>query len=157
MGLRENILRDPVSALQLRPFVAVTPDATVRQTVQAMRDKQMGAASIIDDTGKYIGMFNEKMLIRMLTADPSGLDEPVEQHMTRKIYTIKQDDTIAHLIAVMQSWNLRWVTIVDDAGKPTALTGLRGVIEYVADYFPRQVKVQPNDSSKVSIETREGA
>jgi hypothetical protein len=49
------------------------------------------------------------------------------------------------------------VSIVDADGRPTALTGLRGVVEYVADYFPRQVKVQPIDGSKVSIKTREGA
>jgi predicted transcriptional regulator len=157
MGLRENILREPVSVLQLRPYAAVTADATVRQAVDAMRAKQIGAAMIVDEAGKAIGMFNEKMLIRLLINDPKLLDDPVEKHMTRNIFTVQASDSIAKLISTMQNRHLRWVSIVDADGRPTALTGLRGVVEYVADYFPRQVKVQPIDGSKVSIKTREGA
>ncbi|QNN21087.1 CBS domain-containing protein [Planctomycetales bacterium ZRK34] len=157
MGLRENILREPISVLQLRPYAAVTADATVRQAVEAMRDKQIGAAMIVDEAGKTLGMFNEKMLIRLLINDPTLLDEPVEKHMTTNIFTVQASDPIARLISTMQNRRLRWVSINDAEGRPTALTGLRGVVEYVADYFPHQVKVQPIDGSKVSIKTREGA
>lgn len=157
MGLRENILREPISVLQLRPYAAVTADATVRQAVDAMRAKQIGATMIVDEAGKAIGMFNEKMLIRLLINNPKLMDDPIEQHMTRNIFTVQAGDSIAKLISTMQNRRLRWVSIVDEEGRPTALTGLRGVVEYVADYFPHQVKVQPIDGSKVSIKTREGA
>ncbi|MBI1367782.1 MAG: CBS domain-containing protein [Planctomycetes bacterium] len=157
MGLRENILRDPISELTLRPVVAMPRSATVRQTIEAMKRQGIGAAIIVDSDGRAAGMFNEKLLIRLLLESPGSLDEPVEKHMTPRLVTVRESDSIAKLLAIMQEFSLRWVCIIDEQGRPTALTGLRGLIEYVVDYFPRQVKVQPIDKNHVSMRTREGA
>jgi len=76
--------------------------------------------------------------------------------MTRNVISVKQTDTIATLIATMQTRKLRWVTVVDDGGKVVALTGLRGVMEYVVDHHPRSIKSMPI-RRKISMTEREGA
>ena len=51
---------------------------------------------------------------------------------------------------------MRTASDVDDAGRVTGLTGQKGLMEYVAERFPRQIKVQMM-SSKLHMNTREGA
>ncbi len=156
MGLREDIQTQTVSDLVLRPFVAVRGQTTIRQAVAKMKQFNLGAAIIVDDAGKAVGMFDEKKLVRLLNDRPGALDEAVGTHLSQQIVCLPTTATIADLIKLMQSRNLRWVCVVDEEGKPTAMTGLRGVVDFVADYFPRQVKVQPMDV-KLAMEEREGA
>lgn len=156
MTLRENIMTETVVELALRTLVTIKPTDTVRQVCQAMREQKLGAALIVDDAGKPVGMFNEKLLISLLYRKPEGYDEPVSYHMTTNLVCVKQSDKIAELIATMQQRKLRWICVVDDQGKAVALTGLRGVMEYVVEHFPRSVLGHPI-RSKLSINEREGA
>ncbi len=156
MSLTEDIWRDRVSQLALRPLVIVPGDAAVRDACALMRDAKLGAAMILDDDGKPLGMFNEKLLIRLLHNNPAGLDEPVRDHMTTNIHCVRETDTIATLIVVMQKYKLRWVCVTDTSGKATALTGLRGSMEYIVEHFSQQVHTNPL-RSRLSMEQREGA
>jgi len=156
MTLRENILHEPVSSLTLRALVLFSPDRPVREVCQSMRRESLGAALAVDPLGKPIGMFNEKVLIRILAEHPTAMDDPAEQHMTSYVVTVKQSDSIADLIATMQQRRLRWVCVVDEQGKAIALTGLRGVMEYVVDHHPRSIKSMPI-RRKISMTEREGA
>jgi len=156
MALRQEILNEPVSALALRPMIAFSPSDPVRSVCRAMTEGKLGAAIATDADGKPVGMFNEKLLIRLLSHNPAAIDEPADRHMTRNLFCVRDSDTIATLIATMQNRNVRWVCVVDDAGKATAMTGLRGVMEYIVDHVPRWVAVQSMDS-KLAMDEREGA
>jgi CBS domain-containing protein len=156
MGLRENLWRHPISQLSLRKALTVSPAMPVRQAVELMRREKIGAVIAINEAGKPTGMFNEKLLIRLLAYRPEAADEPIGSHLSVRIVCLRRDEPIARLIDVMQKHSLRWVCVVDEEGRAVALTGLRGVMEYVIDYFPRLVKVQPIEA-KLSMEHREGA
>ena len=155
MGLRENLWREPITSLALREAVTVSPSMTVRQTVELMRDRKVGAVITVDAAGKPNGMFTEKLLIRLLAYRSEALNEPVGSHITPRIVCLRRDEPIARVIDVMQKHSLRWVCIVDEAGKAVALTGLRRVMEYVIEHVPRIVKVQPIEP-KLSMQQREG-
>ncbi len=156
MSLSNDILVNHVSDLSLRPLVSVDAKATVRDACALMRDARLGAAMILDDAGRPVGMFNEKLLIRVLNDRPAALDEPVEDHMTRNLRCVCETDPIAELISVMQAYNLRWVCVRDASGKAVALTGLRGAMEYIIDHFAAHVQTHPL-RSRLSMEQREGA
>jgi len=156
MGLSEDVLNDHVSELSLRRLVVAAPQTAVRDVCAMMRDARLGAAMILDDDGQPVGMFNEKLLIRMLHENTAALEEPVENHMTRNLRCVRETDTVAHLITVMQEHKLRWICVVDDTGRATALTGLRGAMEYIVDHFSRHVHTNPL-RSRLSMEQREGA
>jgi CBS domain-containing protein len=156
MGLRSDILNQPVSSLALRPLITVRPSATVHEAIETMRRARLGCVIVIDDAGKPIGMFNEKMLMRMLLEKPDAISQPIRQHMTRNVWSVIEGDTIARLIGVLQVHKLRWACVCDDSGKATAITGLKGLMEHIVDNFPRQCKVQPIRSN-LAIEQREGA
>jgi CBS domain-containing protein len=103
-----------------------------------------------------VGKFTERTLIKLLRKNPAGLDEPIQRHMLTNPDTMRMTDTIGEAIDLMQSKSIRFVIVLDEQGKAVALTGQKGVMEYIAEFFPRQVKVQEMDA-KLSMQKREGA
>ncbi len=156
MGLFDNIISEQLAQLSLRGVLKVDANAIVRDVVDQMKTRSIGAAIIVDQDDKPLGMFNEKILLRLLATSPQSLDDNVESHMTRSVVCINENESIVTLIRIMQDHKLRWICVVDDQGKASALTGLRGVIEYVSDYFARSVAVQPLES-RIAIQQKEGA
>lgn len=156
MGLKKDILNQPIANLKLRDVAIVNTSATVHDAIIAMRNKKLGTVIITDDADLPLGMFNEKILIPLLVDRPNLLNEPATQHMTTKLSHVTTNDTIAHLVHMMQQHNLRWMLVLDDQGRPIAITGLLGVVTYVVEHFQRLIKVQPMQT-KLSIDEREGA
>ncbi len=156
MGLREDILNDPVSTLELRELAAVKRTTTVRDAIGLMRENRVGCVVVLDDQGRPLGKFTERLLIKLLLEHPDQLDHPVERHMAGDWASVRKTDPIATVIDRMQSKGLRFVVVLDEDARAVAMTGQTGVMQYIADRFPRQVKVQ-RMQSKVSMDQREGA
>ncbi len=156
MGLRQDILREPVSELVLRELIALKPGDTVRRAVAKMREKKLGCVVVVDADGRPLGKFTERLLIKLLLAGPQRLEEPVASHMAAVWGTIKLTDPIAKAIRVMQDKSLRFLIVLESDGRAVGLTGQRGLMEYIADHFPRAVKGQTMDS-KLYMDQREGA
>lgn len=156
MGLRENILRDPVSDLAYRSLLTIDADIPVHRALSMLRDAKIGCAVITDDAGKPRAQFTEKHLVAMLGTGNGSLDDPVEKHMSAEFCMVTGHDTVAQVIGMMQTRRQRWIIVVDDDGKAVAITGLRGAVEYIVDHFPRQVKVEPI-GTKLATDQREGA
>lgn len=156
MGLRESMEQDTVSGLALRPVLKVKPTVTLRQAARKMREHGLGCVIAVDSRGKPVGKFTERLLMRALLADARSLDDPIEKHMYPSASPVKLTDTVAEMVRTMQEGQLRFLCVVDARGKAVALTGQKGLMEYIADHFPRQVKVQ-RFRSKLHMDSREGA
>ena len=155
MGLRQDIREQPVTELAWRKLLKVAPDQTVRAAVTQMQSEGLGGVVVIGADGRAIGEFTERDLIRLLLDAPNCMDEPVGRHIIDTWGQLCQTDPIAKIIDQMQDRKLRYVIVVDDDGMPIGLTGQKGVMEYIADHFPRQVKVQMM-KSKLHMDEREG-
>jgi CBS domain-containing protein len=156
MGLRENMLEETVAKLPLREVIKVRPGTPVRQVAEKMRKKKLGCAILVDAKGKPIGKFTERKLLRLLLESPDNLDLPVEKFSYPSGDPVALTDSIAKMIQVMQARQLRFLSVVDAKGRVVALTGQKGLMEYIAEHFPRRVKVE-RLQSQLSIDDREGA
>ena len=156
MGLQSEILSQPVSELDLRQVLLVRPESPVREAVGLMQEAKLGWVVVVDDDDRLLGKFTERLLIRLLLQNAAGLDEPVRNHMASAWGWVQQTDPIAKVIECMERRKLRFVIVLDGDGRPVGLTGQKGVMEYIADYFPRQVKVQETEST-LGMQHREGA
>lgn len=156
MGLREDLRTEPIGGLTMRQAVTIPPTVSVRQAAEKMSEHKLGAVIVTDDRGLPQGMFTEKLLIRVMALSPFAMDEPVGSHMAQRCVCLRLTEPVSRLIAVMLEHNLRWVCVVDEEGLPVGLTGLRSVIEYIAEELPSLVKVQPIEA-QLSISEREGA
>ncbi|MCX5660179.1 MAG: CBS domain-containing protein [Planctomycetota bacterium] len=156
MGLRENILKDPVSEIALRELIAVARKTPVREVAAKMREKRLGVAIVVDRAGKPVGKFTERKLMKLLLEDPKGLDQPVEKFMYDSATPLGRDEPIASLIELMQKQKVRFVCVTDEKGKAVAITGQKGLMEYIAEQFPRAVKAQ-STKPRIFTQEREGA
>lgn len=143
MPLEHNLAQEPVSVLRLREAVKVRPTTPARDAVAQMRARRLGCAIVVDDSDRPHGVFTEQSVINLLRSRPRDWgDQPVQGYMDPCWASIRQTEPIGNVIATMQADDLRFVVVVDAEGKAVALTGQRGVMEYIAEHFPRQVMVQ---------------
>ncbi len=157
MGLREDIMNETVSELPLRRGVTVLADSLVSEAIRLMRDHKLGCVFVVDEQGRPTGKFTERQVLK-LVCDCVPLDEPVSKHMVEipPCGCVKMTDPVVKVLKGMQETRLRFLCVVDDAGKVVAMTGQKGLMEYVAEHCPRQIKVQMM-TSKMHMNTREGA
>jgi len=155
MGLLQSTLETTVEQLPLRTLPTVEPTVSVRDAVIIMQAAQLGAVVVLDEACRAAGQFTEKLLIHMLANNPQALDDPVTDHM-EDVTTVTGATKLAELVDRMRDQSMRWMVVVDKNHAPIALTGVRGVIEFIVEHFPRVVRVHPL-ISRISMQQREGA
>jgi len=156
MGLYENIRNEPVSRLALREPVVVGREATVRDAVSRMREQKLGCAIVVDDERKPVGLFAESKLTRLLSDTPAAVYDPILEHHDPQWPTVKASEPISRVLSALELDNVRFLIVVDNQGRLAGLTGQKGLMEYVAEHFPRQVIVQRIGGKPYPAE-REGA
>lgn len=142
MGLKQNIATESVSRLDLRTPVLCGPDDSVRSAVESMREADLGCVIVVDDKQQPLGMLTESMLVQLITQNRAALDEPIRQHMAEQWPKVNRSDRIAFVLEAMETKNVRFIGVLDDAGSVVGLTGQKGLMEYVAEHFPQQVMVR---------------
>jgi CBS domain-containing protein len=156
MGLYENIRSEPVSRLALREPVVVGRDATVRDAVTRMREQKLGCVIVDDDERKPVGLFAESKLTRLLSETPAAIYDPILEHLDPQWPTVESSAPISCVLSALELANVRFLIVVDGQGRLAGLTGQKGLMEYVAEHFPRQVTVQRIGGKPYPAE-REGA
>ena len=156
MGLHENIRTERISELPLRQAITVDLASSVREAITEMRQKRLGCAIVVDAEDKPIGMFTESMLGRLLLEGSCQLDELIQVRMAQQISCVKTSDPIVVVLDAMQSRDVRFVCVVNENGRVVGLTGQKGLMEYIAEHFSREVMVQRVGSSPYPHQ-REGA
>lgn len=156
MGLKEDLKNVKVSELNYRKAVTISPAATVREAVVAMRNAGLGCIIAVDDEEKAVGMFSEGMLRHGLNESPGFLDETVESQMVARLPWVLPTDPAAEVLEAMGEFNLRFIAVLDESRRVLGIAGQRTIVEFIAEYFPHEVLTQ--DPTGVSVsQQREGA
>ena len=157
MALQANIQSEKVGRLPLREGIIVPADTTVRSAIDNMRQRQLGCAIVVDAANKPLGVFSERTVIDLLLHQPDQLDRlTVGQHLDETWFRVQDTDPIVTVLDLVQNQGARFVCVTDAQGQVVGLTGQKGLAEYIADHFPRQVMIQ-RVGGRPGQETREGA
>jgi len=156
MGLHHDILSQPVSSLSLRKAPIIDVAYSVRDTTTLMRDQRLGCVFLADADNHPTAMFTERMFVRLLATGPAQLDDPITQHAIDIANLVHLTDPITSIISQMDKSGFRFTAVIDEQNKLVGLTGQRGIMEYIAENFPRHVKVHLMES-KLHMDQREGA
>ncbi|MEM9354346.1 MAG: CBS domain-containing protein [Planctomycetota bacterium] len=156
MGLQQSIKAEPVSRLPLREALLVGPETSPRMAVTTMKAKQLGCVVVVDGGGKPLGTFTESSLVNLLASDPGVLDHrTVADFLDPKWAVVRQTAPVLEVLKAMHEQDVRFVVVTDGEGRAVALTGQKGMMEYIAEHYPQQVMVQRVGSKPTS--EREGA
>lgn len=156
MTLYESMQTNPVSDLPVRSAICCKAENSIHDAILKMREGQLGCVVITDDDQKPVGIFNEAMIRQLLAKGELVLDQPLSDHMATTVPWVNESDPVEIVLDAMEMKNVRFVVVVNKDGAVTGLTGQKGLMEYVAEYFPGEVMVQ-RVGSKPFPGTREGA
>ena len=77
-----------------RDVVTMGPRSTLRDVVDTLAAKHIGALIIVDADGAIAGILSERDVVRaMARHGADALEDPVSDYMTRKVVTANEDET----------------------------------------------------------------
>lgn len=96
---------------------AVTPETTVSEAAQLMKNDDIGSLPIIDGE-QLAGMVTDRdIVIRAIAEgkDPRGM--PVREVASRELVTVRADEELSSALQLMASQQVRRLPVVDDDGR----------------------------------------
>ena len=104
---------------------------TAKEALFIMTSTGVGATSVVDAEGKFIGLVTDGDVRRCLAKGPEFLNEPVEHFMTRNPETITKDKLAASALSLMEKHQPRPITVlpvVDENHVPLGIVHLTDLL-----------------------------
>ncbi len=98
-------------------LVALSEDATVKDSLVAMTKARAGATYIVDDAGKLLGVFTDGDLRRHLADDSATLTDKLGGVMTKNPINIDVDKMATDVLKLFQAHQIDDIPVVDGDGK----------------------------------------
>jgi CBS domain-containing protein len=156
-----NDLESALVTITLSDVVEHTPllvdaDATLAAVIEAMQRENRGTVLIVE-AGKLVGIFTERDVLMKVAGRPLDLHQnKVRLFMTRDPVCLPADSPVAFALNRMVIEGFRHIPVVDDDNRPVAEVSMRNLIEYLSDFFNRDVLNLPPYPQIKSVK-REGA
>lgn len=128
--------------LMRRRLVAVRPGEGVLAAVDRMLRFNVSGAPVIDDDGRYVGVFSEKTSLSALSECVTAVDPAVrvENFMTRSLHTVGPQDEVFDAIESLLGRQISGAPVLDADGNYLGVfsekTAMRAMIASLADSFP---------------------
>jgi len=148
----------PVSEVMTREVVTLRPDQRIEEVADVLADRQIGAAPVVDEKGKIVGLLRDEDLIlseanlhvptviTFLGADfvlPSSLHHFEDDFkkaagataadvMTTEFHTAKPDDDLEDLATLMHERDVTHVPVVDVDGKLVGIVARGDLVRWLA-------------------------
>jgi CBS domain-containing protein len=128
--VERSLMEDPVCLLQPPQPVTLLPTATVRDALQTMLARDIGALLVVDAAGKLVGIFSERDLLTKVAGVPRYQDMPVQTVMTANPETVSANDTLAFALHKMDVGGYRHMPIIE-SGRPVGVISVRDMLRHI--------------------------
>ena len=122
-----------------KPPVTLDPEVTVVQAAQAMTERGVGAATVVQGT-RVLGVVTERDVMRKIVAlgrDPRSTR--VRDIMSSPAMTITLKTTVASAAALMREHHIRHLVVLDEQGALLGMLALRHLLYAMMDDLERTV------------------
>ena len=110
--------------------VVISPTDTVYRALQLMAENNVGSVMVCDG-GRMVGIFTERDYCRkIILMGRSSLNTPLDEIMTKKMITVRPDQTLEECLELMSRYHIRHLP-VDDQGKLVGIVSMRDVMEMI--------------------------
>lgn len=135
-GIERSLMQDPIACLQpVRPLTA-DPDTPLDVAIRRMRDHGIGCLLVVTGEGILTGILTERDLLQKVAG--TGLDLGqcrVRDYMSAAPESGRPGHPLAYALQRMIVSDIRYLPLVDEAGRPTGIVSSRDVIAYMATNF----------------------
>jgi CBS domain-containing protein len=130
--VKQTIMLQPIAVLHSPVPECVPTGTTVAEAVARMKAKNVGYVLVTDAEGRLAGIFTERDLLLKVAGGLVDLSQtPVDRLMTSNPTALKPSEPVKHALFVMSHNSFRHVPILDDAGRPTGITTVRHIVEFI--------------------------
>jgi arabinose-5-phosphate isomerase len=118
-------VRDLMHVGDALPVVSET--ATMKEAIEEMGAKRLGMTTVVDGSGRLVGVITDGDLRRQQLAHGALLDRRAGDCMTANPKRIGADDLAARAIALMEGV-ITSLVITDDAGRPAGVIHIHDIL-----------------------------
>ena len=113
--------------------ICVAPTDTVYRALQLMAENNVGAVAICD--GEHmVGIFTERDYCRkIILMGRSSVGTPIQDIMTKKMVTIRPEQTLEDCIELMTEYHIRHLPVQED-DHMTGIVSMRDVMEALISF-----------------------
>lgn len=106
----------------------VSPRVSVKDAILAITHARAGAAVVVDDAGRVLGIFCDGDLRRGLQTGCQFLEDQVGQVMSAKCVTVQVGTYAGQVLDMMRERRIADVPVVDANGKLVGVADLKGLV-----------------------------
>ena len=107
----------------------VSASASLRETAGVMSTVgRPGAASVIDESGRLVGIFTDGDLRRLVQQDDVDFTRPVSAVMGRNPRTVGPEDWATTAAEILREGQIDQLPVVDDLGRPVGLLDIQDLL-----------------------------
>ena len=109
----------------------IAAEQTVKAALFVMTEKGLGAVSVVDADGKFVGLLTDGIVRRALAKDYNFLDKTVGSIMFAEPLTIAKNKMATEALSVMEKHKPRPVTVLPvlEDGKPIGMVHLTDLLK----------------------------
>ncbi|MET0447237.1 MAG: CBS domain-containing protein [Aeromicrobium sp.] len=107
----------------------ITPEATVRELLEVLADRNIGALIVSSDGTTMLGIVSERDIVRKLRDTENARDMAVADIMTSDVRVCSPTDSFGELMAIMTEHRVRHVPVLDD-GRLVGLLSIGDAVKH---------------------------
>lgn len=113
-------------------FRVIPPQTTLQQAAQMMREEDFGFLPI-GDKDHLEGTLTDRDIVIRAVADGMGPETPVQEVLTREVFTIREDDDIEDAAELMRTRQVRRLAVVDSDQRPVGVVSVGDIARDMED------------------------
>lgn len=99
--------------------------ATVKESLFVMSRAKAGSVSVVNETGRLIGVFTDGDLRRYMASDNAVLNRPLKEVMTTDPIVVRQDQLAADAVKLFKERSIDDLIVVNGEYEPVGLVDLQ--------------------------------
>jgi CBS domain-containing protein len=107
--------------------LTIEPTATLGAAARKMRQRNVGAAVVVDEEGAVVGIFTERDLLRAIADSRNPDVGQVQSYMTSDPITLSPDHSPSGAAQIMSERKFRHIPVVD-GGKLVGIVSIRDLV-----------------------------
>lgn len=118
-----------ILAIKGRDVVTTQPHVSLREAADVLARNRIGAVVVSDATGGVLGILSERDIVRAVSSGGGeALKDPVSRHMTAKVITAREEDSVEETMETMTQSRIRHLPVLRD-GRLAGMVSIGDVVK----------------------------